>query len=192
MDELLSYRYATKEYVQARIAEAMHSASGGGGSAVLGPKSITANGVYNASSDGLDGYDQVTVNVPGTDPYTVGVGTIVLASDGVIVIPTPSIDSTQFVSVFFMARNYEQLANDLFAAGKKLSFGLRFSSFDEYYQKTGISQTRDISLRYGVDNTPLNYYSTANVSIGSDSITYGNTYAAATYDYVVIYQEAQE
>ena len=30
----------------------------------LGTKSITANGTYNASSDNLDGYSQVTVNVP--------------------------------------------------------------------------------------------------------------------------------
>lgn len=40
--------------------------SGGGGSAVLGQKTITANGTYDASDDGLDGYDQVTVNVPAT------------------------------------------------------------------------------------------------------------------------------
>ena len=66
MDELLSYRYATKEYVQARIAEAMNVA-GGGAPAVLGQKTITANGIYNAASDSLDGYDQVTVNVPGID-----------------------------------------------------------------------------------------------------------------------------
>lgn len=36
----------------------------GGGSAVLGSKSITANGTYNASSDSLDGYSQVVVDVP--------------------------------------------------------------------------------------------------------------------------------
>ena len=36
----------------------------GGGSANLGTKSITENGTYNASSDSLDGYSQVTVNVP--------------------------------------------------------------------------------------------------------------------------------
>ena len=36
----------------------------GGGSATLGTKSITANGTYNASSDSLDGYSSVTVNVP--------------------------------------------------------------------------------------------------------------------------------
>lgn len=36
-----------------------------GSSAVLGHKSITQNGTYNASSDNLDGYDQVIVNVSG-------------------------------------------------------------------------------------------------------------------------------
>ena len=35
--------------------------SGGG---TLIPKTITQNGVYNASSDNADGYDVVTVNVP--------------------------------------------------------------------------------------------------------------------------------
>ena len=31
---------------------------------MLGPKSITANGTYNPASDGLDAFDEVTVNVP--------------------------------------------------------------------------------------------------------------------------------
>lgn len=38
--------------------------SGGGGSATLITKSITANGTYNASDDSADGYSEVTVNVP--------------------------------------------------------------------------------------------------------------------------------
>ena len=37
---------------------------GGGGGSTLIPKTITENGVYNASSDNADGYDVVTVNVP--------------------------------------------------------------------------------------------------------------------------------
>ena len=37
---------------------------GGGGSATLITKTITANGTYNASSDSADGYSSVTVNVP--------------------------------------------------------------------------------------------------------------------------------
>ena len=36
-----------------------------GGSAVLGTKTITENGTYTASSDSLDGYSEVTVNVSG-------------------------------------------------------------------------------------------------------------------------------
>lgn len=36
----------------------------GGGAVDLGTKNINANGTYDASSDGLDGYSQVTVNVP--------------------------------------------------------------------------------------------------------------------------------
>ena len=35
-----------------------------GGGSTLGTKTITANGTYNASSDGYDGYSQVTANVP--------------------------------------------------------------------------------------------------------------------------------
>ena len=48
-----------------------------GSAAVLGSKTVTANGVYTASTDSLDGYDTVTVNVPspsyihdGLTPYT--------------------------------------------------------------------------------------------------------------------------
>lgn len=36
-------------------------------------KSITANGIYNASSDNLDGYSQVTVNVPSSATGTIDI-----------------------------------------------------------------------------------------------------------------------
>ena len=39
----------------------------------LGTKSITANGTYNASSDNLDGYSQVTVNVPSSATGTINI-----------------------------------------------------------------------------------------------------------------------
>ena len=66
MDEL-SYRFATKEYVQARIAEAMaYAGSGGGSTPVLITKNITANGVYDASDDNADGFSSVNVNVSET------------------------------------------------------------------------------------------------------------------------------
>ena len=41
------------------------SAISGGGSAVLGSKSISENGTYLASADNLDGFDQVVVDVQG-------------------------------------------------------------------------------------------------------------------------------
>lgn len=44
--------------------------NGGGGGADLGHKTITVNGIYNASDDGLDGYDQVTVNVESSGDIT--------------------------------------------------------------------------------------------------------------------------
>lgn len=42
--------------------------AGGGQSADLGTKTITSNNTYLASDDGLDGYSEVTVNVPPTVP----------------------------------------------------------------------------------------------------------------------------
>lgn len=45
----------------------VHTYGEGGGSS-LGTKSIVSNGTYNASSDGYDGYSQVTVNVPSGSP----------------------------------------------------------------------------------------------------------------------------
>lgn len=103
MDELLSYRYATKEYVQARIAEAMNAA-GGGSSAVLGHKTITANGTYDAADDGLDGFDQVTVNVPTPAPFTVKAGTITPVTD------TPSI-SIPFPNASVLVSTQAYIAN---------------------------------------------------------------------------------
>ena len=46
------------------IKASLMAAVMGGGGANLGTKSITANGTYQASDDSLDGYSEVTVNVP--------------------------------------------------------------------------------------------------------------------------------
>lgn len=62
------------------------------GTAVLGEKTITANGTYNASADSLDGYSSVTVNVPtGTTPT--GTKTISISSNG-----TTTEDVTNYAS----------------------------------------------------------------------------------------------
>ena len=44
--------------------------TGGGGSAVLGTKNISANGTYSAQDDNYDEYSEVTVNVPTGTPRT--------------------------------------------------------------------------------------------------------------------------
>ena len=46
------------------IKASLMAAVMGGGGANLGTKTITANGTYAASDDSLDGYSEVTVNVP--------------------------------------------------------------------------------------------------------------------------------
>lgn len=46
-----------------------------GQSANLGTKSIAANGTYNASTDNLDGYSAVTVNVPNPSTGTINITT---------------------------------------------------------------------------------------------------------------------
>lgn len=101
MDELLSYRYATKEYVQARIAEAMAYASGGA-PAVLGTKTITANGTYTAAADSLDGFSSVDVSVPGPDttPLLMLTGTITPVSDTTtLYIPIDGISDFFFANI---------------------------------------------------------------------------------------------
>ena len=62
-DEYKENPYSRNEYWLVGIKDALGS-GGGGGSAVLITKTVLANGVYNASDDGADGYSRVTVNVP--------------------------------------------------------------------------------------------------------------------------------
>ena len=52
--------------------------NGGGGGSVLITKTITDNGVYNASADNADGFSRVTVNVPKGGLYTTE--TVVISS----------------------------------------------------------------------------------------------------------------
>lgn len=40
---------------------------GGGSTATIVSKTLTANGTYNASADEADGYNPVTVNIPSYD-----------------------------------------------------------------------------------------------------------------------------
>lgn len=73
-------------------SQVFHPDEGGGGGADLGTKTITQNGTYNASSDNLDGYSQVTVNVQGGITPT-GTKSISISSNG-----TTTEDVTNYAS----------------------------------------------------------------------------------------------
>lgn len=51
------------------LADGSQVTGTGQGGSILTTKSITANGTYDASSDNVDGYSSVTVNVPHVGPY---------------------------------------------------------------------------------------------------------------------------
>ena len=63
INEALKQKYQTTEdFPYSQMATAIDDIPSGGGTLI--PKTITENGVYNASSDNADGYDVVTVDVP--------------------------------------------------------------------------------------------------------------------------------
>ena len=76
-DAIRSKNGTQNTYKPAQMAAAIQAISGGG--STLGTKSITNNGTYNASSDNLDGYSQVTVTVPAS---AVDTGTKSITANG--------------------------------------------------------------------------------------------------------------
>ena len=62
-DAIRSKNGSQNTYTPAQMADAIIAISGGGGSANLGTKAIYHNGSHPASSDGLDGYSSVSVEV---------------------------------------------------------------------------------------------------------------------------------
>lgn len=84
-----------KEMLLQRVALNGGGTGGGGGtSATLIEKPITANGTYNASADGADGYSKVVVNVPNVIPdgYIKPTGTKPITENG-------THDVTEYASV---------------------------------------------------------------------------------------------
>ena len=61
-----------------------------------GEKTITANGTYNASTDGLSGYEQVVINIPSTSP---SLGTKTITANGTYNASIDSLDGYSSVTV---------------------------------------------------------------------------------------------
>ena len=76
---------------------------GGGSSARLDSKSITANGTYAASADNLDGYSSVTVNVPDTAAALLGktITTLNVPNTTTNIVDSLCYNCTELTSVVF-------------------------------------------------------------------------------------------
>lgn len=105
--------YATKEYVQARIAEAMNTA-GSGPSVVLEPATFTANGSYQP--DPGKAWDDVTVNVPVLESVS-GTFTIVSQTGSMPAITHNLGTYDVFVIVYVDSENYTLLTNGGYTGG---------------------------------------------------------------------------
>lgn len=71
-ENIIAYKYDNAELVEVSVNNngnpiTFSKGSSGGGSGTFDSKTITANGVYNAVNDNLDGYDEVTVNLPNSN-----------------------------------------------------------------------------------------------------------------------------
>ena len=71
-ENITAYKYDNAELVEVSVNNngnpiTFSKGSSGSGSGTFDSKTITANGVYNAVNDSLDGYDEVTVNLPNSN-----------------------------------------------------------------------------------------------------------------------------
>ena len=71
-ENIIAYKYDNAELVEVSVNNngnliTFSKGGSGGGSGTFDSKTITANGVYNAVNDSLDGYDEVTVNLPNSN-----------------------------------------------------------------------------------------------------------------------------
>lgn len=116
------------------------SGGGGGGSSTLIEKSISANGVYNASSDNADGYSKVTVDVPSGSGETFEVEMTVNSS-----------------GTAFAASKTLQETIDAIKAGKQIDFSLTHDGKEGNVICYGVGNTgdREAILMLTFDETTL-------------------------------------
>ena len=90
------------------------------------PKTITANGTYNAADDSLDGYSSVTVNVPSGTP-TLQSKTAAPSESQITITPDSGYDGLSSVTVSAISSNYvgtgiaRRSSSDLMASGATIT-----------------------------------------------------------------------
>lgn len=134
-----------KEQFYDRILQAAESGGGGGGSTLI-EKSISANGVYNASEDSADGYSKVTVDV--ANSYTLAdEGKVV--SNGALVAQTARAEITE-------NGTYDITTNNSVSVNVS-GGGVEFSNTPETFTLKANIQNLDVVVPYGV--TSMGSYS---------------------------------
>lgn len=68
-ENIANYKYDNSQLVEVSVNNngnniVFSNGGSGGGSGTFGTKTVTANGIYTASNDSLDGYSSITVNLP--------------------------------------------------------------------------------------------------------------------------------
>ena len=183
--------------------------SGGGGSATLITKTITANGTYSASDDSADGYSEVTVNVPSSaasswtkvaettyqvSTTSTSAGTVATWATGHSEIWTS--DKIVYVRIRDTAgkRNGYFYGVDAWAITrypKNPSMSSYAQSSDSVYQIWRVNSNGEYAFRYGYSTTgygvyPDTIYKNGDILIrsrysGSHSLTVNGTYKVEVY-----------
>lgn len=68
-ENIANYKYDNSQLVEVAVNNngnniVFSNGGSGGGSGTFDTKTVTANGIYNAADDSLDGYSSITVNLP--------------------------------------------------------------------------------------------------------------------------------
>ena len=71
-ENIANYKYDNSQLIEVSVNNngnniVFSNGGAGGGSGTFGTKTVTANGIYTASNESLDGYSSVTVNLPNSN-----------------------------------------------------------------------------------------------------------------------------
>lgn len=140
-----------------------------GEASVLATKSITANGTYNASSDNVDGYSQVTVNVPTPSAFVPnvqiaqGVNRVNTTSYSAVSGQTITVSTTGTYDVYwtgFRSSTSGTSGSCLYVNGTAHSSGNQttFSNHGQSIKLTGVSLTQGDVLTVRAVSRGTQYY----------------------------------